>query len=101
MALCTDKMCEIEQASFTPAVLSTTGSCMPLYVIPTNILHNRTAQSDHGVGGGFAIVYAYIIVHIWLLSMVIRMVPSYTEKNIPLPPSIELTVRDSKIPMSI
>ena len=101
MALCTDKMCEIEQASFTPVVLSTTGGCMPLYVLPTNILHNRTAQSDHGVGGGVATVYAYAIVHIWLLSMVIRMVPSYKENNTRLPPSIELTVGDSKIPMSI
>ena len=70
MTRCTDKMCEIEQASFTPVVLSTTGGCMPLYVLPANILHNCTAQSDHGVGvgvgvggggggGGFAAVYPF------------------------------------------
>ena len=72
MALCTDKMCEIEQASFTPVVLSTTGGCMPLYVLPTNILHNCTAQSDHGVwwggGGGVAlplsIVFALYGLHV-------------------------------------
>ena len=76
---------------------------MSLYVLPTNILHNRTAQSDHGVGGGFTAVYAYTLVHndIWLLSMIIRTVQSYKENNIRLPPSIELTVGDSKIPMSM